>query len=153
MAERLRAINPDCQVETKMQFVTAANVASVIGTRFDAVVDAIDSVKHKAALLAHCRRHKVWVICAGGAGGQTDPTRIQVADLSRTTQDPLPRSATCCDANTDSPATPKRRFDIPAIYSLEQLTYPPPRVASAMKSPATARPAWIAAPASAPPAS
>jgi len=154
MAERLRAINPDCQVETKMQFVTAANVASVIGTRFDAVVDAIDSVKHKAALLAHCRRHKVWVICAGGAGGQTDPTRIQVADLSRTTQDPLlAKVRNLLRREYGFSRNPKRRFDIPAIYSLEQLTYPPPRVASAMKSPATARPAWIAAPASAPPAS
>lgn len=125
MAERLRAINPECRIETRMQFVTAANVDAVIGNHFDAVVDAIDSVKHKAALLAHCRRHKIWVICAGGAGGQTDPTQIRVADLSRTTQDPLlAKVRNLLRREYGFSRNPKRRFDIPAIYSLEQLTYP-----------------------------
>ena len=125
MAQRLRAINPDCRAETRMQFVTVTNVDSVIETRFDAVVDAIDSVKHKAALLAHCRRHKIWVICAGGAGGQTDPTRIRVTDLSRTTQDPLlARVRNLLRREYGFSRNPKRRFDIPAIYSDEQLVYP-----------------------------
>ena len=127
MAERLRAINPECRVETRMQFVTRANVATVIDSQFDAVVDAIDSVKHKAALLAHCRRHKIWVICAGGAGGQTDPTQIRVADLSRTTQDPLlAKVRNLLRREYGFSRNPRRRFDIPAIYSLEQLTYPSP---------------------------
>lgn len=125
MAERLRAINPECRIETRMQFVTRTNVESVIDSRFDAVVDAIDSVKHKAALLAHCRRHRIWVICAGGAGGQTDPTQIQVADLGRTTQDPLlAKVRNLLRREYGFSRNPRRRFDIPAIYSLQQMTYP-----------------------------
>lgn len=125
MAERIRAINPECQVTTVMQFVTAANVATLLTPEFDAVIDAIDSVKHKAALLAHCHRSKLWVICAGGAGGQTDPTLIQVADLARTTQDPLlAKVRNLLRRDYGFSRNPKRRFGIPAVYSSEQLTYP-----------------------------
>lgn len=53
-------------------------------------IDAIDSVRpSKAALLAYCRRYKIPVITTGGAGGQIDPTQIQVVDLAKTIQDPL----------------------------------------------------------------
>ncbi len=125
MAERLRSINPACEVTPLMQFVTTSNVTTVIDGRFDAVVDAIDSVRHKAALLAHCRRNKLWVICAGGAGGQTDPTQIQVADLSRTSQDPLlAKVRNLLRREYGFSRNAKRRFSIPAIYSTEQLTYP-----------------------------
>lgn len=125
MAERLRAINPDCRVTPVMKFVTASNVATLIHDELDAVVDAIDSVRHKAALLAHCQRHKLWVICAGGAGGQTDPTQIQVADLARTTQDPLlAKVRNLLRREYGFSRNPKRRFSIPAVYSTEQLRYP-----------------------------
>ncbi len=127
MAERLQAINPDCRVTAVPRFVTARNMKEVLPDACDAVVDAIDSVNHKAALLAHCRRHRQWVICAGGAGGQMDPTRIRVADLSRTTQDPLlAKVRNRLRREYGFSRNPKRRFDIPAIYSEEQLTYPTP---------------------------
>jgi len=127
MAERLRAINPECRVTAVPQFVTTRSMESVLPGNCDAVVDAIDSVNHKAALLGHCRRRKQWVICAGGAGGQMDPTRIRVADLSRTTQDPLlAKVRNLLRREYGFPRNPKRRFTIPAIYSEEQLTYPTP---------------------------
>ena len=53
------------------------------------MIDAIDSVRPKAALLAYCRRNKIPLVTTGGAGGQIDPTQIQVADLAKTLQDPL----------------------------------------------------------------
>ncbi|MDX1588719.1 MAG: tRNA cyclic N6-threonylcarbamoyladenosine(37) synthase TcdA [Oleiphilaceae bacterium] len=125
MAERIQAINPHCRVTPVMQFTTAANVATLIHDKLDAVVDAIDSVKHKAALLAHCQRRKLWVICAGGAGGQTDPTQIRVADLARTTQDPLlAKVRNLLRREYGFSRNPKRRFSIPAVYSTEQLRYP-----------------------------
>ena len=55
----------------------------------DYVVDAIDSVKAKAALIAYCREHAIPMITIGGAGGQIDPTKIEVRDLCRTEQEPL----------------------------------------------------------------
>ena len=89
MAERIRAINPDCEVIEVDDFVTADNLGEHIKREFDYVVDAIDSVKAKVALIAFCKRNKIPVIVAGGAGGQMDPTQITVADLAKTIQDPL----------------------------------------------------------------
>ena len=56
---------------------------------YDYVIDAIDNVKIKATMIAYCKRNKIKIITIGGAGGQTDPSKIQIADLSKTIQDPL----------------------------------------------------------------
>lgn len=125
IAERLQAINPHMQVQTHFGFVTPTNVANLLGDNLSGVIDAIDSVKPKAAMIAHCRRQKTPLICAGGAGGQMDPTRIQVSDLSRTTQDPLlAKVRNLLRREYGFSRNPKRRFGIEAVYSLEQLTYP-----------------------------
>lgn len=89
MAERIRLINPECRVTVVDDFVTPENVAEYLGVGFSYVIDAIDSVRPKAALIAWCRRYKVPLVTTGGAGGQIDPTQIQVADLAKTIQDPL----------------------------------------------------------------
>lgn len=89
MAERIRLINPECRVTVIDDFVTADNVAEYMSKGYSYVIDAIDSVRPKAALIAYCRRYKVPLITTGGAGGQIDPTQIQVADLAKTIQDPL----------------------------------------------------------------
>ena len=89
MAERIRLINPECRVTVIDDFITPENVAEYLGAGFSYVIDAIDSVRPKAALIAWCRRYKVPLVTTGGAGGQIDPTQIQVADLAKTIQDPL----------------------------------------------------------------
>lgn len=125
MAERLRAINPHADIRVHFGFLTTKNVAELITGDVDGVVDAIDSVKPKAALIAHCKRQKIPLVCAGGAGGQTDPTQIRVADLSRTTQDPLlAKVRNLLRREYNFSRNPKRRFGIEAVYSLEQLKYP-----------------------------
>lgn len=88
MAERILAINPQCAVATIDDFITVDNVAGLLPA-CDVVLDAIDDVRAKAALIAHCRRTATTIVTTGGAGGRTDPTRIQVADLARTVGDPL----------------------------------------------------------------
>jgi len=55
----------------------------------DYVIDAIDSIKFKAALIYYCKRNKIPVITTGAAGGLTDPTQIMIKDLTRTYNDPL----------------------------------------------------------------
>jgi tRNA A37 threonylcarbamoyladenosine dehydratase len=80
---------PECRVTVVDDFVTPENVAEYLGVGFSYVIDAIDSVRPKAALIAYCRRYKVPLVTTGGAGGQIDPTQIQVADLAKTIQDPL----------------------------------------------------------------
>ena len=89
--------------------------------------DAIDAIKAKTALIAHCKRNKIPLVTIGGAGGQTDPTQIQLADLSQTINDPLlakVRNNLRRDYNYSR--TPKRKFGIDAVYSTEQLRYPKP---------------------------
>jgi tRNA A37 threonylcarbamoyladenosine dehydratase len=125
MAERLKAINPTADIRVHFGFLTPKNTTELITADMAGVIDAIDSVKAKAALVAHCRRQKIPVICSGGAGGQMDPTQIKVCDLSKTTQDPLlAKVRNMLRREYGFSRNPKRRFGIEAVYSLEQLTYP-----------------------------
>lgn len=127
MAQRLRDINPDLICHEEEAFASPTNLAELISKEFTFVIDAIDEVRAKAALIAYCRRNKVPVICIGGAGGLLDPTQVQIADLSKTYQDPLAatvRSALRRDHHF--PKNTKRRFNVPCVFSTEQLTYPQP---------------------------
>jgi tRNA A37 threonylcarbamoyladenosine dehydratase len=125
MAKRILDINPDCQVHLIEDFVTADNVSTCITKRFDVVVDAADSVKAKAAMIAHCKRHKIKIICVGGAGGQTDPLQINKGDLAKTIQDPLLAQVRSHLRRFHHFSTnPKRNFGVECIYSTEQLKYP-----------------------------
>ncbi|UXI01813.1 tRNA cyclic N6-threonylcarbamoyladenosine(37) synthase TcdA [Photobacterium sp. TY1-4] len=123
MAERIRLINPECQINLIDDFITPENIAEYIDHRFDYVLDAIDSVKPKAALLAYCKRHKIKVITTGGAGGQTDPTQIQIADLTKTIQDPLAAKIRTMLRRFHN-FSKTRKFGIECVYSTEQLKYP-----------------------------
>ncbi|EAR59734.1 molybdopterin biosynthesis MoeB protein [Oceanospirillum sp. MED92] len=89
MAERIKLINPECEVIQIEDFITRENIPELITGEFDYVIDAIDSVKEKAALIAHCCYRKIPIITIGGAGGQTDPTKIDICDLAKTNHDPL----------------------------------------------------------------
>lgn len=125
MAERVLAINPSCLVNPVEAFIEADNLQLLIEGGFTYVLDCIDNFRVKAAVIATCRRHKIPVITVGGAGGQTDPTRIRLADLSRSEQDPLlSRTRKELRKTYGFPANPKRRFDVPCVYSLEQQVYP-----------------------------
>lgn len=125
MAERIRLINPDCQINIIDDFITEENLTEYLDSRFDFVVDAIDSIRAKVALLAHCKRQKIALITTGGAGGQKDPTKIAIEDLSRTTQDPLAAKVRAeLRRRFGFTRDPKKKFAIPCVYSTEQLTYP-----------------------------
>ena len=62
MAERLRGINPDCTVHAVPDFVTRETMAEYITPNIDCVIDCIDSVNAKAALIAWCKRRKIQII-------------------------------------------------------------------------------------------
>ena len=74
------------------QFVTPENVAELIPADSDFVIDAIDTVAPKVALLIHCLRCGIGVISSMGAGGRTDPTRVRYLDISETRDDGLARA-------------------------------------------------------------
>ena len=125
MAQRVRAINPNCRVDAVEAFIEADSLASVTDGGYSYVMDCIDNFRIKAALIAACRRQRVSLITVGGAGGQTDPTRIRLADLSRSEQDPLlSKTRKLLRREYGFPSNLKRRFEIPCVYSLEQQRYP-----------------------------
>lgn len=124
MTQRIQLINPECEVNPVMDFVTDKNVASHL-TGFTYVVDATDSVKAKAAMIHHCKRHKIPIITVGGAGGQIDPIQITVGDLAKTTQDPLAaKLRSFLRRHYGFSQNSKRRFGVECVYSTEQLRYP-----------------------------
>lgn len=88
MASRIAAINPACEVFPIDDFVSADNVGQLIDG-FDQVLDCIDNVNAKAALIAHARPVSMPVITCGAAGGRLDPTRIRQGDLATIAGDPL----------------------------------------------------------------
>lgn len=125
MAERCRLINPWSQVEAISGFITPDNIARMLPKDTDHVIDAIDHVGAKCALIHYCKRHKIGLTVTGGAGGLTDPTRIVTADLTRTEHDPLlskVRSRLRRDHGFSR--NPKRRFSVTCVYSPEQRRYP-----------------------------
>ncbi|WP_027911103.1 tRNA cyclic N6-threonylcarbamoyladenosine(37) synthase TcdA [Pseudomonas sp. URMO17WK12:I4] len=125
MGERLRAINPALVVHEVADFVTRETMAEYITVELDAVVDCIDSVAAKAALIAWCKRRKIALVTTGGAGGQIDPAQVQVADLNKTFNDPLAakvRSTLRRDYGFSR--TPGRTYSVPCVFSTEQLRYP-----------------------------
>ena len=86
MRERALAINPDLQVETYPVFYPDSSIE--IG-RYDLVIDAIDSVDSKIALMAACEEAKVPLIMSLGTGKRLDPTQLIVTSLYQTSGDPL----------------------------------------------------------------
>jgi tRNA A37 threonylcarbamoyladenosine dehydratase len=125
MKARILDINPDCTVDAIEDFVTPNNVHEYVNDSADVVIDAVDSVSAKVAIVVHCKRNKIKLITVGGAGGQIDPLQITTGDLAKTIQDPLlakVRSELRRHHNFSS--NPKRRFAVEAIYSTEQLRYP-----------------------------
>lgn len=126
MAERIAGINPECVVHQVEDFIDADNIAALIGSgRFDYVVDAIDNVKAKVALIVHCREHGVPLLTIGAAGGQADATRVRVADLAFTQHEPLlARVRKKLRAAHGFSRHIKTRFGIDAVYSDEPLVYP-----------------------------
>lgn len=126
LAERIALINPRCIVHQVEDFVEPENLQELIGTaQFDYVIDAIDSVKAKTALIAYCREHQIPLITIGAAGGQIDPSKIEIRDLSRTEQEPLLALVRKrLRQNFGFPRGSKNKFGIDAVFSMEVLTMP-----------------------------
>ena len=85
LKDRIALINPRAEVRLVEEFVDEDNVEALIPA--DAVVlDCIDQVRAKAALIAHCRKLKQFIVTSGAAGGRVDPAQIRTGDLGRITR-------------------------------------------------------------------
>jgi tRNA A37 threonylcarbamoyladenosine dehydratase len=84
MADRLRAINPEIQLEVVKSFVTPEMVVEQLSRRPDFIVDAIDSITPKITFLRLAYEMQLPLVSSMGAGAKLDPTRLQVVDISET---------------------------------------------------------------------
>jgi tRNA A37 threonylcarbamoyladenosine dehydratase len=91
MAARIRDIYPECRLTIIRQFLNTENVNDLVPGDCDYVVDAIDSLACKVALVAESLKRGLRVASSMGAGNRLDPTKIKVADISKTEMCPLAR--------------------------------------------------------------
>ncbi len=89
--QRIRDINPDCRVTTYKTFFLPETQDQFDFTRYDYIVDAIDTMKGKLALAEKAQAAGTPIICAMGAGNKLDPAAFRVADIYQTSVCPLAR--------------------------------------------------------------
>jgi len=92
VAKRLKDINPDINLTSIKRFIEPDEFESLVtGQAYDYIIDAIDSVSPKIYLILAAKRHKIKIVSAMGAGGKMDPSKVKVADISKTRDDFLAR--------------------------------------------------------------
>lgn len=89
--ERIKDINPDCEVTTHRKFYTPETLAEFDFSQYDYVVDAIDTVSGKIELVMQAQKSHTPIICSMGAGNKMDPTAFEVTDIYKTSVCPLAR--------------------------------------------------------------
>lgn len=125
LAARVRAIDAGIALTLRDEFASAENLADLLDAPCDAVIDAIDEVRVKAALIAHCRAAGQAIVTCGGAGGRSDPTRVAVRDLARTEHDPLLASLRArLRREHGYPRDTRRLFGVDCVCSDEPLHAP-----------------------------
>lgn len=124
MAERIRAINPDCDVRPMPEFFTETNAASLLQDRYQYVVDAIDSLTNKCRLIALCREKQIPIVTCGGAGGRRDPTQVRIADLALATHDRLLTKVRDVLRKEFGFPGGAKKFGVQAVYSPEAPVFP-----------------------------
>lgn len=130
MAERLRGINPRVQLDCIDEFLTTDNIKTILPNRARVaalkaegraviVLDCVDDMSAKLAIALHCRFNKIKCVIAGGAGAKLDPTRIGIADLRDTTQDPLLARLRSKLREKGIGTSHKEKFGLRCVYSDE----------------------------------
>lgn len=132
LAERLRTINPQCQIEAIAAFYSAdrADELLPLSNPPSFVIDAIDNVTAKLHLLNRCRSQGIAVVSSMGAAGKLDPTQVRVADLYETHTDPLARAVRRSLRKhyqwPEAGKGGKVKSGISVVYSLESRRFPLP---------------------------
>jgi len=123
MKRRIAEINPRCEVHAIEDFVEPGNLDALMPAgRFDHVVDAIDHVRAKIALIVHCHARGMPLITIGGAGGRTDASRVRVDDLAHTLQEPmLAKVRKNLRTHHGFPRDLKKSFGVTAVFSDQPL--------------------------------
>jgi tRNA threonylcarbamoyladenosine dehydratase len=89
MKERIKDINPECEVIALKMFYTEETYEQIFEYGLDFVVDASDTIIYKIHLMKECLKRGIPMISSMGAANKMDPTRFQIADISKTHTDPI----------------------------------------------------------------
>ncbi|MBW4080225.1 ThiF family adenylyltransferase [Paenibacillus sp. S150] len=91
MVERIRLINPECEAVALNMFYTEETYEELFKYKLDFVIDASDTIIYKIHIIKECLARGIPLISSMGAANKMDPTRFQVADISKTSMDPIAR--------------------------------------------------------------
>ena len=115
VAERMRAINPDARIIVKQMFVDADNVVQLVdGGGFDFVVDAIDTLEPKGALIKACWERNIKIISSMGAGAKGNLADIRTGDLWKSEHCTLAKNVRRLLRDW------RGKYKLPVVYSMEQ---------------------------------
>ncbi|MBQ7644535.1 MAG: tRNA threonylcarbamoyladenosine dehydratase [Spirochaetales bacterium] len=89
--KRIHDINPDCKVTKYPVFYLPETAEQIDLTRFDYIVDCIDTITAKLELVSRADENKLNIISCMGTGNKLDPSKLQIADISKTSVCPLAR--------------------------------------------------------------
>ena len=90
LAERLRDINPDIELTVVNRYIKDEETYTLLdAARYDYVVDCIDTLSPKLALIAAALERKMPLVSSMGAGAKVDPTQLEIKDISKTHHCPL----------------------------------------------------------------
>lgn len=91
MVDRVKLINPECEAIALNMFYTDETYMELFKYDLDYVLDASDTIMYKIHLIKECRKRGIPMISSMGAANKMDPTKFQVADISKTSMDPIAR--------------------------------------------------------------
>ena len=126
MSLRLKDINPKISVDVVDDFLDENNIEEYINSNFHYVVDAIDQTKVKISLANFCVKNKISLLMTGGAGGKTNPSLIQIANLEKTFGDPLLSSIR--QFFNKQKKIHGISYNIPTVFSPEKIIKPSNRI-------------------------
>ena len=89
MRERILSINPEAKVNVYNTFYLPENSAEFDFTKYDYIVDAVDTVTAKIEIIMNAKKAAIPIISSMGTGNKLDPTRFEIADIYKTTVCPL----------------------------------------------------------------
>jgi tRNA threonylcarbamoyladenosine dehydratase len=124
MAERIRAINPECRVTAETKFFNEQTADALLAPKFDFVLDAIDDVTNKILLLVQCRDKNLPVISCGGAGGRRELISVRLGDLSKASHDKLLSEVRRRLRKEHHFPAEHRVMNLPCVYSVEKTVFP-----------------------------
>lgn len=125
LGERVRLIQPDCQVSAVTEFLTVDNAERLLEPEFTWVIDCVDRMSIKALIIAHCLRQKRRILTVGGAGGRRLTTAVRIEDLNRTEGDRLLRQVRKrLRQDGVCPADRRKKCGVPTVFSSEPQVFP-----------------------------